>query len=312
MITAGEVLKRKRENLGKSLDLVSSDTKIQKRFLQYLEANQYDKFDSDVFASGFIKIYSKYLGLDVEKLLALYRRSRPQNLKKNSKAPITPKRKKFNIEISPKLISIITIAIFLIGILSYIGYQIYKFQTPPQLDILGPNNDTRTEASVILVEGMTDTTANIEINGVPVEIDGTGWFQKEVELNPGVNTINIKARKSSNSVLESSQSIRVTYEVPQEEVAEDLPPTENKIKLQVVNSSAWIKLDIDEVNKVSQILEASTEREFTVKKKFTLITGRVQSTKLFFNNEEVSLGSTLGTGVAQIDCQISQNDIVCE
>lgn len=79
MITAGEVLKNKRGSLGKSLDTVSSDTKIQRRFLEYIERNQYEKFDSDIFASGFIKIYSKYLGLDVEKVLAIYRRSNLNN-----------------------------------------------------------------------------------------------------------------------------------------------------------------------------------------------------------------------------------------
>ena len=78
MITAGEVLKNKREKLGKSLDIVSLDTKIQKRFLQYIENNQISYFDSEVFLTGFIKIYAKYLNLDVDKILALYRRSNPK------------------------------------------------------------------------------------------------------------------------------------------------------------------------------------------------------------------------------------------
>lgn len=315
MITAGEVLKRKREKLGKDLDVVSNDTKIQRRFLEYLEANQFDKFDSDIFASGFIKIYSKYLGLDVEKLLALYRRSRPENLKKQGKTTTKPKKKKFNFVITPKLISILLIIFFLLGVVGYIGLQIYKFQTPPQLTISEPLNDTKTETSTILVKGMTDSTANIEINGLPVQKDSTGWFEKEVELSPGVNTINIKARKDSNSLLETTESIRVTYEVeqqPQDTPAQEQPKSdENIIKLQILNSSAWIKLDVDDVNKLSQILEPSTEKEYTVKSKFSIITGRAQSTKLFFNGEEVSLGATQGTGVAQLDCQISEKDIVC-
>ena len=77
MITAGEVLKNKRESLGKPLDQVSSDTKIQKRFLEYIEQDKFSYFDSEVFLTGFIKIYAKYLGLDINKILALYRRSNP-------------------------------------------------------------------------------------------------------------------------------------------------------------------------------------------------------------------------------------------
>ena len=59
MVTAGEVIKSKRESLGKDLNTVCLDTKIQRRFLEYIENNQFEKFDSKVFASGFIKIYSK-------------------------------------------------------------------------------------------------------------------------------------------------------------------------------------------------------------------------------------------------------------
>ena len=71
MITAGEIIKNKREELKKDLNRVSSDTKIQKRYLEYIENNQFDKFDSDIFACGFLKIYSQYLDLDIQKVLAL-------------------------------------------------------------------------------------------------------------------------------------------------------------------------------------------------------------------------------------------------
>ncbi len=84
MITAGEVLKNKRELLKKNLDRVSADTKIQKRFLEYIENNQFEYFDSEVFLTGFIKIYAKYLDLDTSKVLALYRRSNPNKTTRNT------------------------------------------------------------------------------------------------------------------------------------------------------------------------------------------------------------------------------------
>ena len=77
MVTVGEVLKNKREKLKISLDTASSETKIQKRFLQYIVKNEFFPFESEVFLTGFIKIYAQYLNLDVEKVLALYRRTNP-------------------------------------------------------------------------------------------------------------------------------------------------------------------------------------------------------------------------------------------
>ena len=61
MITAGEVLKKKRNSLGRSLEVSSQETRIQKRFLVYIENNDFEKFDSEIFLTGFIKIYSQYL-----------------------------------------------------------------------------------------------------------------------------------------------------------------------------------------------------------------------------------------------------------
>ena len=94
MITAGEILKNKREQLGKSLDNASSDTKVQKRFLKYIEQNEFSKFESEVFLTGFIKIYAKYLDLDVNKILALYRRSNPEIKEKKPDNKLKTTRKK--------------------------------------------------------------------------------------------------------------------------------------------------------------------------------------------------------------------------
>ena len=147
MITAGEVIKG-RGVLSWDLNTVSVDTKIQKRFLEYIEKNQFDKFDSQIFASGFLKIYAKYLGLNVEKILALYRRSTMQEIK--VKGNKTAKKKIFKeIHISPKLLGIVTIFLFLSLIVGYVGYQIYKFQTPPPLTIIKTTDEYVSETDTI-------------------------------------------------------------------------------------------------------------------------------------------------------------------
>ena len=147
MVTAGEVLKRKRESLGKSLDTISLDTKIQKRFLIYIEKNEFHRFESEVFLTGFIKIYSENLKLDTEKVLALYRRSNPQGLPKikdNDAKKQKNTKAKINITkfLSPKNIATILVTLFIVSVLAYIGIQIYKFQSPPELNILEPASES--------------------------------------------------------------------------------------------------------------------------------------------------------------------------
>ena len=50
------------------------------------------------------------------------------------------------------------------------------------------------------------------------------------------------------------------------------------LRLLIENDVAWIKLDIDGINKISQVLEPS-EREYTINDRFELISGRPSNTK---------------------------------
>ena len=312
MVTAGEVIKNKRESLKKDLSSVSTDTKIQKRYLEYIENNQFDKFDSKVFATGFIKIYATYLGLDVEKILALYRRSTLIDIKpKSAKNLLTQKRKLPHIQISPKFLAIFTLITFLLLIVGYVGYQIYKFQTPPMLTISQPIDEFVSEEEIIVLKGITQSSVLISVNDQPVEVGNSGEFETEVTLIEGVNTITVKAKKSSNSNLESKKTVRVIYSpTQQEEVEEDVK--EFLLTLSITQSPSWIKLDIDNENKISQVLQPNTIHEFEVVEKFTLVTGRVQNTKLEINGEDVSLTASNVTGIAQITCTVVDNELECQ
>src|SRR3989338_11411183 len=74
MRTVGQVLKEEREKRFYTLDEVEKTTKIRKELLEALEAGQYQKLPPHTFVQGFIKNYGKFLGLNPEKLLAVFRR----------------------------------------------------------------------------------------------------------------------------------------------------------------------------------------------------------------------------------------------
>ncbi len=149
MVTAGEVLETKRKSLGKTIQQISQETKIQEKFLEYIEDDDYGKFDSDVFVSGFIKIYSDNLGLDTDRVLALYRRGNGHIYEnKNSRFSIKKEKKKKNI-FSPRNITITLVILFLLGILAYIGYEIFLFQNPPKITITAPVNKSTTEEEIV-------------------------------------------------------------------------------------------------------------------------------------------------------------------
>ena len=311
MITAGEVLKNKRELLGKSLEKVSAHTKIQKRFLKYIENNQFEYFDSEVFLTGFIKIYAEYLDLDTSKVLALYRRSNPnktlRNIPSKEEEPKPSKRLKQKITIQPKLIITILLGIFLLGIFAYIGFQIYKFQRPPSLEISSPIPNSEVQTEDIIVEGKTDPESIIEVNGTVAETNEKGEFSYKVTLKEGPNTITVKARK--NNALEKVETINITYAVDIKPEVEKI--TENIIRLEVFDSPAWVRLDIDGENKISQVLEP-TKEEFVIKEKLYVITGRIRNTKIYFNNNPIEWQTNQTTGVAELTCKIEEGQLLCQ
>jgi cytoskeletal protein RodZ len=78
MESPGEKLKANRIEKGLSLDQVSRDTNITIRYLEALETENYDVFPGEPYIVGFLRNYSVYLDLDVQKMLSLYRALRIQ------------------------------------------------------------------------------------------------------------------------------------------------------------------------------------------------------------------------------------------
>ena len=68
----GEELRREREIRGISLKEIADATKISKRFLDALERNDHRTLPAPVFTRGFVREYSKYVGLNAEEMVNRY------------------------------------------------------------------------------------------------------------------------------------------------------------------------------------------------------------------------------------------------
>lgn len=63
---------RKKQNL--TLEEVARATKIREEFLSAIERGDYKKLPGASYAYGFVRNYAKFLGLPIEKSLAIFRR----------------------------------------------------------------------------------------------------------------------------------------------------------------------------------------------------------------------------------------------
>ena len=308
MVTAGEVLKTKRESFGKTIQQISQETKIQERFLEYIEKDEYEKFDSDVFVSGFIKIYSDTLGLDTDRVLALYRRGNGHIYKTDEKKSKKKNKKSTKNIFSPKNIVISLITIFLLGIVSYIGYEIFLFQNPPEINITSPSNNITLDEESITIEGNTTNSTYISILDEKIQVKEDGSFSFEYSLIEGENNILVTAVKEKTQQ-EAIGSLTLTY-VPKVIEVTEKEVVGYTLRLLIENDVAWIKLDIDGINKISQVLEPS-EREYTINDRFELISGRPANTKIYINDELFELKKDPSNDTYKIYCDILQTGPVC-
>lgn len=70
--TFGAHLKREREARNVTLEEVAKSTKISKRHLSELEEERFKDLPGGIFNKGFVRAYSKYLGLNEEEMVAEY------------------------------------------------------------------------------------------------------------------------------------------------------------------------------------------------------------------------------------------------
>jgi cytoskeleton protein RodZ len=74
MTSLGEQLRLARRAKSKSLEDVSNDTNISKRYLEALEEDNYDIFPSQVYVRGFLSVYAECVGLDSKAVVEQYKK----------------------------------------------------------------------------------------------------------------------------------------------------------------------------------------------------------------------------------------------
>src|SRR5688572_27339737 len=72
MAELGNTLSRARRARGITIEDAERDTHVSKRYLQALETEDFSIFPAPVYARGFLRTYSRYLGLNPEELVRVF------------------------------------------------------------------------------------------------------------------------------------------------------------------------------------------------------------------------------------------------
>ena len=225
MDSLGYIFKKTRERRRLNIEQVYKQTKVQPQYLRAIEKDDYSIFSSPVHAKGFIKIYSDFLGLNSQEILALWRRDYSLVIKKTELE--TPKKllktNEFIVTPSTVLIGIFTVLV--VVFFGYLFYQYKSFTGDPNLEIYEPQNNAIFETDVIEIKGKTDIEADVFINNQRIEVGLDGSFITTIKLNPGLNSLVVSTKNKVNRG--SEKVITVIYKQPMLPVAPESTPSED-------------------------------------------------------------------------------------
>ncbi len=208
MRTVGEVLRQTREAKFYTLDEIEKATKIRKELLQALEEDDWEKLPPPTFVQGFIKNYGKFLGLDQNKLLAIFRRefSDKKNPPKVMEAWSNPVDKK-RLRLTPARVLSTVIVGIVAAFLIYLWYE-YRFLVgSPFLEVTSPNNQAIVEVETVRVVGKTDPEAKVMINNQEIQVDVSGNFSAELKLTESANNITITSTSKYGKITTDSRTV---------------------------------------------------------------------------------------------------------
>ncbi|MBI2017527.1 helix-turn-helix domain-containing protein [Candidatus Daviesbacteria bacterium] len=208
MRTVGQILKEEREKNFYTLDEVEKITKIRKELLEALEKGEYSRLPPPTFIQGFIKNYGKFLNLNSEKLLAIFRRefSEGKNPPRILESFLNPlDKRKFKITPAKALGSVILTLIVIFFV--YLWFE-YRFLVgAPFLEVAQPQDQQSVTSDVLIVSGRTDPESKVSINNQEIQVDSTGKFSQEIKLSDNVNTISIEAASKNGKVTKIEKTV---------------------------------------------------------------------------------------------------------
>lgn len=313
-LTLGERMKKIRNERRLSLAEISKSTKIQSKYLEYLEEGEYMKLPADVYVKGFIKSYATFMGLDDIGLIKQYQREKGihKNIKKISdddKNNIPIKFSSFII--TPKIIIISAIILVAVAILAYLYKEVNSFISTPRLVVIKPSDGLSVDGNSTHVTGIAEKDALVFINDQPVMVNENGEFGEDVGLKTGLNIITVKARNKFDKETSQTVSVNANFHdssqqepgsVPEQNVPEQSENSgEFYAEIYVSPNPTRLSVKVDGDLKYSGLLLPQSVKTFNVKNVISVTSDKGNQTFIKINGNDMGILSDIPGVVRNIE-----------
>ena len=190
MKTIGEIIRTSRVDRALSEQQLSGLTRIDAKYIQALEENDFKKLPPATFTKGFVRNLAQALGKNPDEWVALLRRD--YQAATNTATPLYLPRRRIRFSFASLFQS--QMALLLLGSLIfviYLGFQYRAVITPPALEIINPQKDAVT-ISPVTIDGKTASGTTVTVNDdLKITPDSSGYFAAKLNFSPGQNEIKV-------------------------------------------------------------------------------------------------------------------------
>jgi cytoskeleton protein RodZ len=280
----GDLFRNQREKMGLGHTRISEITRIRPYFLEALENENWEVLPSSVFVTGFIRSYARTLGLEQDKIVALYQKYGPAE-----GPPTKPLVKPASYRKAP-----FVILVFLLLIMAS-AYYFWK-EYPAHEKIMAAPGTIRAEADK--VTNLKDTL------DVPQET-GPALFSEQKKPAAGpVSSSPGSSPEQMNSTLEPGpkpsdmerlEDLSVGRENPSQSSIEQMPSRETVpvagsdllILKGIVRERTYIRMVVDSQEPKEYIFRAGSNPQWEAREGFDVLIGNAGGIDLEFNGKKI-------------------------
>lgn len=154
-LPVGEILKRTREHYGRTIEEVERSLRIRAEQIHAIEVGDTEALPARVYAIGFVRSYAEYLGLDGEKIVALFKAQSDQdkNIAPDLQFP-TPTDENKAPPVWIVVASLALIAAILIGVVGGSDKEVKIEDTVPEVPVALKAESIKEEQQAALEESL--------------------------------------------------------------------------------------------------------------------------------------------------------------
>ena len=301
--TLASILKRRRESLDISISEAEQATRIRARYIEALEASEYDVLKDDVYTKGYVKNYADFLGLETKPIIKLYEQERAgaREMKRQSQRgrdvqlgvkPI----KSTRMVVTPKTFALLSVAAVVALVVGYIVWQVIVLSAPPKLAV--SQDEARSVSTNFgYVSGKVEGGADLTINDSPVLVAADGTFRERIALTDGRNEIKLTATNRLGKSVTETYIITATLQEATPTPTPAATPTLNpsptaeagtvQAAVAMTDAATWLVVEADGKEIFRGTMLAGTSQTFSAADVLTLATGNAGVTRVVLTNAVV-------------------------